>query len=533
MTRLFISLLAILLLAVLGYFLGINSAVSFFIKDITENERAGQIGGITQLLDEQMMGMTPQQRYKRLAEVQSIFNYSINLIPLDELSEDTLSSKEKQRLIEKGIISAQKKMGEINYFISKIDNHVWELQKSPSLKDQDTYFMNGPLALINQQLSTLPTEAWEQEIQRIGNAFEPPMRLLTLKEAQANKLIDEQQFKRLLVGKSVLLYEQDRFLQHVFNRINQSNYVLKMGPMKTHAIIKNIKLITFLILSILIATAIWLWLRPIWRDLSQLKNASEQFGDGQLNTRIKLPKYSFINSSLKSFNGMAEHIEQLITSHKALTNAVSHELRTPVSRLRFGLDMLEKADNDADKARYVESMNTDIDELDTMLAELLSYARMDRQEIKLNKSPIVLTEWLQQQTKYWADNCNNIQLNQSHHGLSTEAIACMDQKMMTRALHNLIQNACRYAKSEINIHLKHKNGQYTLSVEDDGLGIPQEYHATIFDPFTRVDDSRDRDSGGYGLGLAIVKQIIKAHQGTVQLEQSALGGAKFVLKWDY
>lgn len=532
MTRLYISLLVVLLLAVLGYFLGISGAVNFFVKDIIENERAGQIGGITQLLDEQMVGMNQQQRDVRLREIQSVFNYSVNLIPLEELSNDTLSAKDKQRLLTKGIVSAQKEQGEINYLVSNINQHVWELQISPSLKDQDTYFMNGPLAIINKQLSNLPKEDWQKEIERIGKTFKPPMRLLTLAETQADTLIKQQQFKRLLLGNSVLLYEQDLFLEYVFNRVNQSDYVLKIGPIKTHAVMKNIKLIAFLILSALIAAAIWLWLRPIWRDLSQLKNASEQFGEGQLNTRVKLPKYSFISSSLNSFNGMAEHIEQLITSHKTLTNAVSHELRTPVSRLRFGLDMLEKTDNDADKARYVESMNTDIEELDTMLAELLSYARMDRHGIKLVKTPLILNDWLQQQRLYWEKQCPRIQIKVSHADLSSNKVACMDEKLMTRALHNLIQNACRYANSEILLHLTHEKGHYTLSVEDDGLGIPEHYHDTIFDPFTRADDSRDRDSGGYGLGLAIVKQIIKAHQGIARLEKSTLGGAKFVLEWN-
>ncbi len=534
MTRLFISLLTVLLLAVLGYFLGISGAVNFVIKDIIESDRAGQIGGITKLLDEQMVGMSPQQRNAKLAEIQSIFNYSINLIPLDKISNDTLSAKDKQRLLKKGIVSAIKDIGEINYLLSDVDNYVWELQVSPSLKDQETYFMSGPLSLINKQLSTLPKEQWQQELKRIAKAFDHPMRLLTLAEVQADTLIETQHLQRLISGNSVLLYQQDLFLEYVFNRVNQSDYVLKMGPIKTHPIMKNIKPIAFFILSILIATAIWLWLRPIWRDLSQLKNASEQFGEGQLKTRITLPKYSFINSSLKSFNGMAEHIEQLVTSHKTLTNAVSHELRTPVSRLRFGLDMLEKADNDTDKARYVASMNTDIEELDTMLAELLNYARMDRQGIKLVKNPIILNDWLQKQSRYWENHCNQIQIKTTHTGLSpSNNVNCMDEKLMARALHNLIQNACRYANSEIHIHLTHQKDQCRLSVEDDGLGIPEKYHDTIFDPFTRVDDSRDRDSGGYGLGLAIVKQIIKAHQGTVQLEKSALGGAKFVLEWNY
>ena len=531
MTRLFISLLAVLLLALLGYFLGINDTLNYFSKDIIENERAGQIWGITKLLDEQMDGLNQVQRDARLAEVQSLFKYKIDLLPIDNISDELLPENDKKRLLKKGMVFIQNNIGEVNYFTSNIDHYVWKLQISPNLQEQESSFMKGPLALINQLLSSLPEEDWQQEIKRISKTFTPPLHLLTLKEVQVDPLIDEQHFKRLMSGESVLLYQQKINLEHIFNRIDQSNYVIKIGPLIYPTVLKYIIPIAFLILATLLASAIWLWLRPLWRDLRQLKYASERFGEGQLDTRIKIKKYSFINSSLQSFNGMADHIEQLITSHKTLTNAVSHELRTPVSCLRFGLDMLERTDNKEDKARYIKSMNTDIEELDTMLAELLSYARMDRHGIKLVKTPLILSEWLQQQTEYWNKDCKQIQVTMSHAGLNQNKVACMDEKLMKRALHNLIQNACRYAKSEIRLHLTHKKRHYTLTVEDDGLGIPEEYHDTIFDPFTRVDDSRDRDSGGYGLGLAIVKQIIKAHQGTARLESSALGGAKFSLEW--
>ncbi|MEE9444943.1 MAG: ATP-binding protein [Cocleimonas sp.] len=535
MTRLFLSLLAVLLLALLGYGFLIGNTITYFAKGIIGETRMGQVGGIAKLLDDELIGLNQQQRKARLSRLQSFFKLKIDLLPLNDIPDTVLSPADKRDLLKKGVTVNLKGEGETNFFLSKVDNLVWEIQVALDSKDQDKLFMEGPLALINQQLSSIPQKDWQQKIKRVSGYFdEPPLQLLPLSTLTSDTLLNEQDIQQLQANKSVLIFKNDSDLTHIYNRINQSEQVLKIGPVSYPAVLNNIQVFAFIFLSMLLSTAIWLWLRPVWRDLNTLKLASKAFGEGQLSTRITLPKYSLINSSLKSFNGMAEHIEQLISSHKTLTNAVSHELRTPVSRLRFGLEMLTKTKNDDDKVRYIASMNTDIEELDTMLAELLTYARMDRQEIALNKKPVVLSEWLEEQAQYWQSQCMHIKIENSHTGLSLNNVTCMDQKLMTRALHNLIQNACRYAKNKIYLHLgfdPNKN-QLTLSVEDDGIGVPAQYHTTLFDPFTRVDDSRGRDSGGYGLGLAIVKQIIKAHQGEATITQSSLGGAKFVLEWE-
>ncbi len=535
MTRLFLSLLAVLLLALLGYGFLIGNTITYFAKGIIGETRMGQVGGITKLLDDELIGLNQQQRKARLASLQKLFKLKIDLLLLNDIPDTVLSPADKKDLLKKGVAVNLKGEGETNFFLSEVDNLVWEIQVAFDSKDQDRLFMEGPLALINQQLSSIPQKDWHQKIKRVSGYFdEPSLQLLPLSTLTSDALLNEQDIKQLQANKSVLIFKNDSDLTHIYNRINQSEQVLKIGPVSYPAVLNNIQVFAFIFLSMLLSTAIWLWLRPVWRDLNTLKLASKAFGEGQLSTRITLPKYSLINSSLKSFNGMAEHIEQLISSHKTLTNAVSHELRTPVSRLRFGLEMLTKTKNDDDKVRYIASMNTDIEELDTMLAELLTYARMDRQEIALNKKPVVLSEWLEEQAQYWQSQCMHIKIENSHTGLSLNNVTCMDQKLMTRALHNLIQNACRYAKNKIYLHLgfdPNKN-QLTLSVEDDGIGVPAQYHTTLFDPFTRVDDSRGRDSGGYGLGLAIVKQIIKAHQGEATITQSSLGGAKFVLEWE-
>ena len=115
---------------------------------------------------------------------------------------------------------------------------------------------------------------------------------------------------------------------------------------------------------------------------------------------------------------------------------------------------------------------------------------------------------------------------------ATEHLSCCcDAEAIARILDNLVRNATRYAKREIEVQIALNGAQVQLSVNDDGPGIPKESWQSIFDPFVRLDKSRDRKSGGIGLGLAIVKRYIELHKGTVCIEESPAGGARFVLCW--
>ncbi len=101
---------------------------------------------------------------------------------------------------------------------------------------------------------------------------------------------------------------------------------------------------------------------------------------------------------------------------------------------------------------------------------------------------------------------------------------------MERAIHNILQNGCRYAKSELEVKLWADSKSVFLSFGDDGQGIETADREEVFKPFVRLDSSRNRELGGYGLGLSIVYEIIKAHDGVVEVEESESGGAAFVIR---
>jgi two-component system sensor kinase ParS len=109
--------------------------------------------------------------------------------------------------------------------------------------------------------------------------------------------------------------------------------------------------------------------------------------------------------------------------------------------------------------------------------------------------------------------------------------ARFDPLLMARALGNLLQNAARYAHSQVNVIFALENGYFQLIVDDDGPGIPEAERDTIFDAFKRLDSSRDRGSGGYGLGLTIAYRISEWHDGEICVSDSPMGGARFEIRW--
>lgn len=107
----------------------------------------------------------------------------------------------------------------------------------------------------------------------------------------------------------------------------------------------------------------------------------------------------------------------------------------------------------------------------------------------------------------------------------------LDSKYMQRALSNLLLNAYKYAQQRVTVGYKEDDEFYAVWVEDDGPGIPEDKRNEVFSAFTRLDESRDRRSGGYGLGLAIVQQIARWHKGSVSISKSRWGGAKVKICW--
>lgn len=310
-----------------------------------------------------------------------------------------------------------------------------------------------------------------------------------------------------------------------------SGQILALGPLPKDKGGQSIETAVIISYYVLVALFLFFWIRPFYRDLSLLRVAASRFGRDDFSTRVELDAKSGILPVAQSFNKMAGRIQYLVTAHRDLTNAVAHELRTPLARFKFSMEMLGKTEDETRVRDYLAAMKHDVLELETLIDEMLSYAKLSEDNLQLQRHMLPFNAWLERQMKPYADSdiAVHLQLQQ----WDEERQASFNPDMMARALHNVLRNSLRYAESQVLVSGFIEGDLACIRVCDDGPGIDDANHESIFEPFARLDTSRDRQSGGYGLGLAIARRILQRHGGSIHVEHNTPRGACFVLRWPY
>lgn len=380
---------------------------------------------------------------------------------------------------------------------------------------------HSSFTLINSELSDVPKSQWAEDIADLHMPYQ-----ISIWPIDAYELTPEN-VKALRKGEIIMLEDSYEFLQ----RIPKSNYMMKLGPINYLKFLHQLEsydFIVLVILGLLLGIPAFLWMRPLWRQLQHLDQVARQLGGGDLAARAQLPASSPVNDLGNTFNAMAENIQQLMQSKRELVDAVSHELRTPIARLRYriALQQSTQPDNPA-----LAAMESDISVVDGMIEELLLHSRLDHSSIELDPTETEALPWLEQVLAEHQGDAPQIQFKLHNHSGLNAPILSFDRFYLQRALSNLLRNASRYAHSHIDVSLSWRDNQACLTVDDDGPGIPESERTKVFQPFVRLDTSRDRRTGGYGLGLAIVTRIMQWHGGDVLLSQSPQGGARFELRW--
>jgi len=381
--------------------------------------------------------------------------------------------------------------------------------------------VKGPLFLIRQELIQHPQKDWPERLRQMQPEFGYPLTLVAI--SQEN--FTSNQIDLLDQGEILVSTDFDQFWQPV----GQSGFALSMGPFPSPGVNTLLDVWTWGIFLVLLGIAALLWALPFWHQLKKISRTALALGEGQLDVRAKVPASSALLPLANTFNQMAERIQQLLTAQKELTNAVSHELRTPIARLRFGMEMLETSPDSQAKQNYVEGIHHDLDELDGLISELLTYARYDWKNFGLEMQEQAIVPWLE---SFLEELARKVSAHiQKDILVDNQLEACFDPRHLGRALSNLVQNADRYGNGLVKVGLEQYGSDLLIHVDDDGPGIPEQDRERIFEPFARLDASRNRESGGHGLGLAIVKRVVDCHKGSVVVTSSPLGGSRFTIRW--
>ncbi|MCW8841025.1 MAG: ATP-binding protein [Gammaproteobacteria bacterium] len=280
---------------------------------------------------------------------------------------------------------------------------------------------------------------------------------------------------------------------------------------------------TRLILALLISALVSLGLAAMLsRPIRRLRHAAQTLADGDLNIRVGGRGGDEVAALGRDFDIMAERLREMLESQRRLLRDVSHELRSPLARLRIALELAERS---AEPAKSLARVEKEADELELLLANLLSLSRLESGQSLLERRELSLGELLHA-------IISDADFEAQAHGrrvtleMSQDFMVKGDPVLLRAAIENVVRNAVRYTAEDttVEVSLAGSGGMLTLQVCDRGEGVPETALERMFEPFTRIGEARDRDSGGYGLGLAITGQVMAAHGGTVNAHNRTGGG---------
>ncbi|SEK66732.1 two-component system, OmpR family, sensor kinase ParS [Pseudomonas sp. NFIX51] len=378
--------------------------------------------------------------------------------------------------------------------------------------------MRGPGYSLVNQLSPVTGAAREQRLAELQQHYGMRLRLL-----QADGLdLSERERQLLAENKLVVRGDFSEFIANLDGGPQLLSIRLPEEP-------KWLYIWAYAFLGASLALVLYFWVRPHWRDLELIRLAAQRFGNNDLGSRIRLSRRSSVRDLAQHFNQMASRIEGLIANQRELTNAVSHELRTPIARLSFELDQLKQSDPRQNR-ELIADMYADLGELEEMVSELLTYASLEHGATVINRETIQARNWLDSVVGSVALEAEAAGVQMAIRACEVEYIS-IEPRFMARAVINLLRNAIRYAERRVEVSLVQVGQGYEVQVNDDGPGVPVAGRAKIFEPFSRLDASRDRRTGGFGLGLALVRRVSQSHGGQVEVTDSQWGGASFRMTW--
>jgi len=253
--------------------------------------------------------------------------------------------------------------------------------------------------------------------------------------------------------------------------------------------------------------------RRLFAPIKEIKNGITRIGAGELSHRLNIQRRDELGELGDSINAMADDIEQMLEAKRQLLLAISHELRSPLTRAKVSAAML-------DNERQQAEIRYDLDEMETLIEELLETERLSTRHHILNKSETqlqpLITELLEQ---YFPGQLIAVEMPEENISL------IIDSARIKLLLKNILSNALKHNPDDAKpakLSLEKMDETINITIQDHGRGIEPEHLPHLMEPFYRTDAARLRETGGYGLGLYLCKVIVEAHGGQLQI-QSEIG----------
>lgn len=390
--------------------------------------------------------------------------------------------------------------------------------------------VSGQVFLLEQYIDKAPRDEWLVRLNKVREISELHLDLLPL--TAALQQVPDSKRALLMAGEVVIDIPGKSFFRRVdldgHRYVDSDTEVMHAQNLPIDVgVALRMEAIRFALIALFLLIPIGWWSRAHWRALGALSRVADDFGAGLLTQRTQAKKTSIIYPLAQRMDLMAERIAGLLEARKALLHSVSHELRTPLARLEFGLELLRNAAANASLEDRIAAMEGDVQELNTLVSELLNLTQLDHPQ-SMQRKTFALGTLLHNCANAIEPSLKSLEFTVDIADDLGELVA--DQRLLARAINNLLGNAAKYAHARMALSArKLDHGTVVVTVEDDGPGIPVSERERVFEPFYRLNREPDHAANGFGLGLAIVHKALLLHGATIEIGTSELGGARFVL----
>ncbi|WP_231759681.1 sensor histidine kinase [Microbulbifer elongatus] len=273
----------------------------------------------------------------------------------------------------------------------------------------------------------------------------------------------------------------------------------------------------YLLLGLSIVVCLW----PLIRDLQKLKDAAARFARDRNPVHFHFSHSSFFTPVSDAMVWMSQRLARSVALQQELSATLSHELRTPITRLKFVVASLP----DTCGEQMKRELQQDLEELETLVDEYLTFARQEHERPLLDFVPVNLLDLISPRFQQVA----HISGREAQLEVSGQVVARADRRSLVRVFNNLIDNGVKYSASVVRLQLYRDGEEAVFVIEDDGPGLAGIGFEDIFLPYAR--EAGVQEMSGYGLGLAIVRKVVDWHGGGISAGASpSFGGARFELR---
>lgn len=384
---------------------------------------------------------------------------------------------------------------------------------------RDTY--SGAMLLMRDQVSR--SESPVEEVDNLNDLFTYPI------SYEGSESVDIAALENSKLSESNLTMYLEGANLFFISKLDNDLGTLTFGPMPKFE--KRSFFQKGLVCAILFSLFGWviaLMSSRFSQELTKIEETAIAHSHGNVSARTDSAELTWAANLGQAVNRMAEEFETKLLNQNEIIQSVSHELRTPLTRIHFALVLVRESKSPKDSSLHLNEIEKSVDELDGLVGEMLQHVLIQNGQVELDLGSCNLLDVVSKVFQRNSHLFPDAELEIGDALSFGEIVVHADERLLGRAVWNIVANACRYCKSKVCIDAIVEEEFVTISVCDDGNGISSDDYDKIVKPFVQLEEG----TIGSGLGLAIVSKIMRNHQGELEIAKSIkLGGAKFIMRW--